>query len=264
MMQFTIDLISDLHLESWQQPLVWTGMATSPYCLVLGDVTADRELLTIFLTHLGQCYHAVFYVDGNNEHKGRMNDLTDSYKDLSNLLEKIPNVVYLQDNVVIVDGVAILGTNGWWGFDFDLSVSPEQSALWYQEKTQLDSSAAHNIRKASTADANYMIASVKKLQTYCDVKKIIMATHTVPDNRLIQHDISLDGTLRFNCMGNSFMTHALYMDTEKKIHTWCFGHYHGNVDQTREGVRYVNNCRGRSGAVYSQHVYHPRQIVVDY
>jgi hypothetical protein len=34
-------------------------------------------------------------------------------------------VVYLQDNVVVINGVAILGTNGWWGFDFDNTIDPE-------------------------------------------------------------------------------------------------------------------------------------------
>jgi len=264
MMQFCFDLISDLHLETWPQPIDCTGLATSPYCLILGGITADRTALTTFLTHIGQCYQAVFYVDGDLEHKQHMSDLEHSYRDLSECIDKIPNVIYLQDNVVVIDGVAILGTNGWWGFDFDLSINPEQSGLWYQEQEQLAPNTIKEIRKASTIDANYMISSVNRLQTYKGVSKIVLATHTVPDARLIQHNIGLGGTMRFNVMGNSFMTLALEQDTEKKVHTWCFGHYHGSVDQKRDGVRYVNNCRGQGNTQYSQYVYHPRRIVIDY
>jgi predicted phosphodiesterase len=60
------------------------------------------------------------------------------------------------------------------------------------------------------------------------------------------------------------MLNALDVDTEQKIDTWCFGHYHGKVDQYRNGVRYVNNCRGRSNTQWSQFVYHPLRVVVDY
>jgi hypothetical protein len=178
-------------------------------------------------------------------------------------IEKIPNVVYLQDNVVVVDGVAILGTNGWWGFDLDLSVNPTQSALWWQEKMAVSSAATKSVARMATTDATYMVTSVRRLQAHTDIKKIIMVTHTVPLPELIQHDIDLDGSMRFNCMGNAYMQQALLADFQEKIHTWCFGHYHGSIDQIHHGVRFVNNCRGRADSPYNQYVYHPRRIVVD-
>jgi predicted phosphodiesterase len=91
-----------------------------------------------------------------------------------------------------------------------------------------------------------------------------MVTHTVPLPELIYHDIELADRLPFNTMGNRFMQNALEMDTEHKIDTWCFGHYHGKIDQYREGVRYVNNCRGRGNTPYSQYAYHPLRITVEY
>jgi len=53
-------------------------------------------------------------------------------------------------------------------------------------------------------------------------------------------------------------------DTVNKLHTWCFGHYHGSVDQTRSGIRFVNNCRGRGDTPYAKSVYYPQRIVVDF
>ena len=70
--------------------------------------------------------------------------------------------------------------------------------------------------------------------------------------------------MRFNMMGNRYMMQALAADTENKIDTWCFGHYHGSVDQTRSRVRFVNNCRGRSDTPYAQQVYYPKRVVVEY
>ena len=91
-----------------------------------------------------------------------------------------------------------------------------------------------------------------------------MVTHTVPDPALIAHDIDLSGSMRMNVMGNRLMMQALAADTEHKIHTWCFGHYHGSVDQTRSGIRFVNNCRGRGDTAHRQYVYHPKRIVIDF
>jgi len=263
-MSLAFDLISDLHIETWSTEFDWTYQATSPVCIVAGDVCRDPDILVRTLKHLGKCYQAVFYVDGNDEHYTQLEDLGHSYSSLTRRLRRIPNVVYLQDNVVIVDGVAILGTNGWWGFDFDLGIDPTQAAQWVQERYHISEAAAKGIARMSNTDATYMISSVAKLQTHHDVKKIVMVTHTVPDPALIIHDIDLEGTMRFNTMGNRLMMQAMAADTENKIHTWCFGHYHGSVDQTRSGIRFVNNCRGRGDTPHAKTVYYPQRIVVDF
>jgi len=263
-MSLAFDLISDLHLETWSTEFDWTYQATSPVCIVAGDVCRDRDALVRTLKHLGKCYQAVFYIDGNDEHYSRLEDLGHSYNELARRLRRIPNVVYLQDNVVIVDGVAILGTNGWWGFDFDLGIDPDQAALSAQERYHISHDATKGIARMSNTDATYMISSVSRLQSHQDVKKIVMVTHTVPDPALVAHDIDLDGTMRFNTMGNRLMMQAMAADTHNKIHTWCFGHYHGSVDQTRSGIRFVNNCRGRGDTPYAKAVYYPQRIVIDY
>ncbi len=261
-MSFAFDLISDLHIETWPE-FDWADQATSPFCVVAGDIARDRITVKKTLAHLSSCYQAVFYIDGNDEHFHYFDNLSASYTDLIAEIERIPNVVYLQDNVVVIDGVAILGTNGWFGFDFDLDIDPDQAMLWCQEKYNLPPAAIQNILRLANNDAAYMVSSIKRLQTHNDVKKIVMVTHTVPDPALISHDIELNGSMRFNTMGNRYMMQALGADTEHKIHTWCFGHYHGSIDQVRSNVRFVNNCRGRGDTKYSQYAYYPRRIVID-
>lgn len=265
MMTFAFDLISDLHVETWDQDFSWLGQATSPYCVVAGDVARDRWKLVQTLRHLGQCYQAVFYIDGNDEHADHWHDLGASYKDLATRVKRIPNVVYMQDNVIIVDGVAILATNGWWGFDLNGSDDYRQSGTWWQQRHLGDATldTVDEIRCQSLADASYMANSIRKMQTHGDVQHLVMVTHTVPDARLIAHDITLADTHRFNCMGNALMPLALDADITGKIHTWCFGHYHMPVDQTQDGIRYVNNCRGRGDSPYRQWAYQPRRIEID-
>ena len=262
-MQFSFDLISDLHIETWTE-FDWTSQATSPYCVVAGDVARDPEILAETLEHLGRCYLNVFYIDGNEEHKFYLENLGSSYRGLDNLLDNIPNVVYMQDNVVIVNGVAILATNGWWSFDMDQTLDYDQSQHWYTEKQNVVNTVGDSITSLAFNDATYMINSVRKLQTHQDVRSIVCVTHTVPAPWLINHDIDLVDTWRYNCMGNPHMQLVLDEDTENKIHTWCFGHYHKPVDRFSNSIRYVSNCRGRGDTEWSQSAYYPKRITIDF
>jgi len=260
-MTFAFDLISDLHVETWPS-FDWTGQPTSPYCVVAGDVARDRTVLVEALTHLGQQYAGVFYIDGNDEHRYFLDDLGESYRELTQAVSTIPNVVYMHDNVVIINGVAILATNGWWSYDFDPEVDVDQSMAWYQDYLKLSSSSATAVIGVAYHDANYLTRSVRKLQTHQEVKRIVIISHTLPAPWIASHDLELVDTWRYNLLGNQHMEAALSEDTENKIDTWCFGHYHKNVDQDYGGVRYVNNPRGRGDTPWCQPAYYPKRIEI--
>lgn len=258
-MQFSFDLISDLHVESWDQ-FDWTDKPTSPYCVVAGDVARDRQLLVDTLRHLGTVYAGVFYIDGNEEHKNYYNDLEDSYQDLKQSIVDIPNVIYIHDNVIIINGVAILATNGWWAWDFDESIDFDQSIDWFKGRTMANDYIIGEIAECAYNDTLYLVNSVRKLQTHPEVKDIVIISHTVPVPELVMPDPDLAGTWRFNVMGNKHLTRVFEADTENKISTWCFGHYHRPVDQIYNGIRFVNNCRGKGDSDWRQTVYQPKRI----
>jgi len=265
-MSLAFDLISDLHVETWNGEFNWEYQATSPVCIVAGDVACDHDLLVRTLKHLGKCYQAVFYIDGNDEHLSSLDDLGHSYSELSRRLRRIPNVVYLQDNVVVIDGVAVIGTNGWWGYDLDENIDRDHCKQhmvdWYAQIMPDKEINPEELSDLSRRDVAYLVNSVQRLQTHNDVKKIVIVTHTVPGANLIKHDINLSGTTQFNHMGNRLMHLVHTNDTEKKISHWCFGHYHGSVDQNINGIRFVNNCRGRGDTPYRQDAYFPKRIDV--
>jgi hypothetical protein len=166
--------------------------------------------------------------------------------------------------VVIVNGVAILGTNAWWTYDFDSLADVDQSMRYIQDHFGISSSAAQGILDVAYNDAAYMINSVRKLQTHKEVGAIVMLSHTVPAPWIIAHDPDLVDTWRFNGMGNSHITRAIDEDTENKIKMWCFGHYHRPVDQNLGGIQYVSNPRGRGNTPWCQPAYYPRRIEIDF
>jgi predicted phosphodiesterase len=261
-MQFAFDLISDLHIDDYAT-FDWTGQATSPICVIAGDVGRCRTRTVEVLRHICKCYQAVFYIDGNDEHRNQLEFLDISYTELAEQLSEIPKLIYLQDNVVVIDGVAIVATNGWWAYDFDPNVDYNLTKQWYAHKENITDHAANNIETFALNDAVYLTSSIKRLQTHRNVKHIVVVTHTVPLPELVEHDPELVDTARFNVMGNSYLQKVLTADTEQKIHTWCFGHYHNSVDQIHHRIRFVNNCRGRVNTRYKQAVYYPKRIVID-
>lgn len=255
------DIISDIHRETWDH-FDWSGQPTSQYCIVVGDVARDRTLVIDTLEQLSKVYTGVFYIDGNDEHKNYVEDLTTSYNELAELISSLGNVVYLHDNVVVMNGIAILATNGWWSYDFDPNLDLEQSVTWLQHKDKISQIAAIGINATAYRDAGYMANSVAKLQTYQDVKSIIMVTHTVPRVEIIQNDLQLIDSWRFNSMGNSRIQDALKEDYENKIKLWCFGHYHRPIDTIIDGIRYVSNPRGRGDTEFSQIAYYPKRVTI--
>lgn len=258
-MQFAFDLISDLHVDTWDS-FDWTDQATSPYCVVAGDLARDRERLVDTLTQLGSIYAGVFFIDGNEDHRAYYDDIGNSYKDLSQRLENIPNVVFMQDRLIIINGVAIIATNGWWSYDFDPTIDFDESLQWYANHVQSTTDVAANLVGMAFHDVKYLKSSVKKLQTHPDVKSIVMITHTVPAPWITEHDLELKHTLRYNSLGNKHLQSVLDEDTENKIHTWCFGHYHKEVDRDFAGIRYVSNPRGRGGTPWGKVAYYPKRI----
>ena len=135
-MNFNFDLISDIHRETWPN-FDWIGQPTGQYCILAGDIAKDRALVIYTLTHLSEVYTGVFYIDGNDEHKDYAEDLNSSYLELTELIAPLGNVVYLHDNVVVMNGIAILATNGWWSYDFDPNLDLEQSIHGFNIKIRL-------------------------------------------------------------------------------------------------------------------------------
>ena len=169
----------------------------------------------------------------------------------------------MQNNVIIINGVALLGTNGWWTYDFDPSMDVESSVQAIQDHYGTDNASAMNITGVAYNDAAYMINSVHKLQTHKEVGAIVMVSHTVPAPCLVSHDPDLVGNWRYNGMGNSHISRAIDKDTENKIRAWCFGHYHRPVNQELGDIRYYNNPRGRGKTPWGQQAYYPQRIVIE-
>lgn len=260
MATFAFDLISDLHVLP-QDNFSWENRPTSLVAIVVGDVSKDRPTVVKCLKEISTRYRQTFYVDGNTEHRNNLENVKDSIESLDQELSDLENFVYLHNKVVISNGIAILGTNGWWDYGFSGESDLDASFDFVMNSYGITRDAATNLLALALQDLAYLCRSVEKLQRHRDVNQIIVVTHTLPRVELVQHDPGIAGTLKINQMGNAGMRAVLDVDTEKKITHWLFGHYHGRVDQAFDGIRYVNNPRGRPSDVLHE-PYHPLRITI--
>jgi hypothetical protein len=121
-MKIGFDVISDLNLEPNEQ-FDWEGKATSLYCIIAGNISNDLRTIHQILLHLSHFYQGVFYTAGSLEYEGVTN-ISARTNELTNISKKIRNVAYLHNHVVIIDGIALVGTNGWFHNEYSL-LTPE-------------------------------------------------------------------------------------------------------------------------------------------
>jgi hypothetical protein len=261
MIPIAFDLISDLHVESWPS-FDWEHQATSPICVVAGDISRNINTVKKTLQHLGENYQLVLYIDGNEEHKDNFESIDDNYETFKNEFADIKNVVYLQDAIPIVHGVAFVSANAWWTYDWDSVHSPKYVQDMVRDYYKISDQAAESLKNQALMDVVYLENTIQKLQTFPDVKKIVVVTHTVPHGNFIKHDFEISETYRINASVNSYVTAIFDQDTENKIKAWCFGHYHWPIDQTINAVRYACNPRGRKQQPQHQDPYFPLRIEI--
>jgi hypothetical protein len=215
-MKIGFDVISDLNLKP-NELLSWEGKATSLYCIIAGNISNDLRTIHQILLHLSHFYQGVFYTAGTLEYEGT-SDISTRTNELLNVCKSIRNVAYLHNHVVIIDGIAIVGSNGWFN---------DQDAY-----PLLTLDAIENERYQ---DVSYLSNAIEKLQLHLDVRKIIIVSHSAPSHELLFGE---EPDLIYSIPPLKL---SLIKDLESKVTHWIYGHYDKTVDIVIDGINYINN-----------------------
>lgn len=215
-MKIGFDIISDLNLSP-NSPFDWEGKATSLYCIVAGNISSDVRTVVNTLANLGNFYQGVFYIPGSLEYQD-VEDVDGRTKELVRVCKRIRNVSILFQNVVIIDGVAILACNGWTGNSVPTDLSSEELL----KTLQID-------------DLHYLKNSLEKLQKHLDVIKIVLVSNSVPNTQLYFGEVPEIAESQIP------MNIVLMADTMKKVSHWIFGTHEKIVDTVLDNINYVNN-----------------------
>lgn len=215
-MKIGFDIISDLNLSP-EDSFNWEGKATSLYCLVAGSISSDMRTIALALTNLSHHYQGVFYIPGSLEYQDTEN-LEQKTNELLRACKRIRNVAVLHHHVVIIDGIAVLGSNGWYGNTFPADIVTE---------AQIES---HRYE-----DLIYLKNSIEKLQRHLDVTKIVIVSNSVPNPNLYF------GEVPDFVVDKIPPNMILSVDTQKKVSHWVFGTHNKIVDTVIDNINYVNN-----------------------
>lgn len=230
-MIFGFDIISDLNLSE-NDNFDWEGKPTSLYCVLAGNISSDLHTVYKTVKHLSKQYQGVFYIDGSIENS-QIEDKTRIIDEISKMFVSIKNAVYLHNNVVVVDGVALVGVNGWYG----------NCATNDQENISL--------RINRYDDLAYLQKTIEKLQLHIDVKQIVIISNSIPSVDLyFGEKPDIDPT-------DINLNYVLESDTENKITTWIFGTHKKIVDTKINGVNYFNN------PCYNNIPYYPKRVSLE-
>lgn len=232
-MEIGFDIISDLRLGP-EDSFNWEGKPTSLYCLIPGNISSDYRTIVQTLAHLGRLYQGIFYIPGTLEYEGA-DDVSGKTKQILDLPNKVRNLAILHHNVILIDGIAILGANGW---------GEPTDNYSFHKQVHVDS--------ARLEDASYLHKCIDKLQRHLDVKKIVVVSSAVPnldlffgqEPKFIEHILPLKT--------------ALLRDTEKKVSHWVFGTFDKDVDTIIDSVNYVNN------SYFKKNPYWAKRITVNF
>lgn len=211
-MEIGFDILSDLRLDP-NETFNWENKATSLYCVLAGNVTHNMRTLWQTLGHLSKFYQGIFYIPGPLEYVSG-DDVEKRTADIQQIASRVPNVAVLHQHVVIVDGIAILGCNGW-----------EDENPNFQ----------HLLTSLRLDDIAYLNKSIDKLQRHIDVKKILVVSSGVPKKELYFGLVPPIAKDRID------LDFALGNDTEHKVSHWAFGTTEKIVDTKINNVNYINN-----------------------
>ena len=242
-----VDLVSDLHVERWEKPLDWSALKKNDIIIVAGDVADSIEETVKELERIAAVYKTVLYIDGNHEYSEELykekGDIAAFDDNLRVAISHLPNVHFLKDGPVTIDGTAIIGRNGHWDYKALEGASVEDAQVAIMHKIQMPLENAKIFSDQAKQDVADLKQLVKDLNADPAIHSIFVVTHTLPGKDLIPDRVK-GAPAVFANLGNSEMADVLKEDTGGKIKNWVFGHWHGYHSASLNGVEYDCHPRG--------------------
>ena len=210
------DLISDLNLSP-EDSFNWEGKATSLYCIIAGNISDDLRTIKQTLSHLSKFYQGIFYTLGSLEYHNSP-DIHKRTEEIHKTCRTVRNLAIMHHHVVVIDGIAVIGANGWYG---DSIIEGEH----INEILEVN----------RNEDILYLKNTIERLQKHLDVKKIVVVSNSVPSIDLYfgEHPNIINTQLNLSI--------SLLADTESKVSHWLYGTYGKVVDTNINNINYVNN-----------------------
>jgi hypothetical protein len=215
----SFDIIGDLFLET-NASFNWENKSTSLYCIITGNISNDISVIKNVLVHLNKLYQGVFYIAGHCEFSDIIS-MNKKNSELQKICNSLPNVLFLNNYVIIIDNIALIGINNWYNSE----------VIYNEDEKDLYKKIIH---KYISNDTKYLESTIKELQLHVDISQIIIVSSCSPSTSLFFNTIP-------NHVKHDLSILAKTIDLESKINYWIFGDVPYDIDMIIDKVRYVNN-----------------------
>ena len=221
-------ILSDLHLEFHNFKLLIKQINDLPFVenlIIAGDLInyKNKLLLDDFFNNIKNNYKKIIYVLGNHEFYGINPDdyssVVNEYHDICDKHE----VILLNDEIMVIDGLKIFGGTMWSNIDIETSKVMYGKHKYIKYRDETLKRHHDTINKINTAN--------------CD----IIVTHHLPSYKLIDPKYII-----YSNINSGFASDCDYLIKEP-IKYWIFGHTHTRIDKYINGVRMICNPLGYPG-----------------
>lgn len=226
-MQYSFQLISDIHLESGRYV---TLKRKAPYLLLAGDIGyPSSQIYQDFMKQCSKKFDKLFYTSGNHEYYDKYKSITDIDKIIHNTCQQYDNVHYLQNSYYDLDGLRIVGSTLWSDVQDTEPVINDYSNIrksLYEFVTIQDTIQMFNKNKEY----------IESVITMSD-KPILIMTHHMPSYEMILPEFQAS-----DCKSH-FTSHLDYL-FKKPVVTWVCGHGHGFNSKMINDIPCIMNAVG--------------------
>lgn len=215
-------IVSDLHLEFHKDKgKEFISLLPDAEMIILaGDITTHSHFINVF-SQFAEKYSKVVHIAGNHEFYDYNTSIPDLLKDLSN---QIPNYYFLENEVLEIDGLRILGCTLWFpksrdnGGDYlnDFNVIADFEPWVYEQNNR----------------------SLKFLQTQLKDPNDIVVTHHLPSYQSVHW--KYQGS-PLNCF---FVCNVESLIKEKQPRLWIHGHSHESMNYKINETQILSNPFG--------------------
>lgn len=251
-----LQIASDIHLEFCKSPTkTWETIIkpSAKYLALIGDVGElrnQKHLLLPFLKKVCRCFEKVFYIMGNHEYYSYNNQIRHTKEKLIQNLKKItaieiPNLVILDNEMVEVDGIKIIGCTLWSSIPLiDRAAANSSMNDYCNISTNIDADetdqhgrlfSAHDSNRLHNECVKFISGTLAECK---DTDNVIILTHHAP----LTHGTSspMYSTSSTQCCYSTDLSDLF----KPCVKLWAFGHTHWNCDFVYNNVRVVSNPRG--------------------
>jgi len=236
-MKSILRFASDLHLEfltnisqnSVLKP-IWKfdrKPNASYHLALLGDISNPyKNSLTEFLDLVSPKYNKIIYIPGNHEYynldPNRVNDMETVKGKLENICNRYPNVTLLDNKVIEIDGIRMIGTTLW----SEIS----NTKLDYYSKAindyKLIQTDGKFLTPLDTNELNKNNISWLEKEIDSDTKPCIVLTHHAPlFNNPILNQFTSDPKYTLKENNQAFHNNLLRL-LKSPVKAWLYGHTH--------------------------------------